>query len=130
MKKIQIIKQELLTFGKKYKACEKGLEAIKGDTLTELFGNMGKYIYWCKGSYKKEIKFNSIFDNELVIEDGVLLCNCSDEKTIKIPTTVHTIGERAFACCRGLASIEIPNSVTSIRNFAFNGCRGLKSIVN
>ena len=35
MKDIEIIKQELLTFGKKYGACKEGIEAIEGNTLTE-----------------------------------------------------------------------------------------------
>ena len=40
MKNIEQIKQELKAFGIKYNACEKGVEAIKGNNLTELFQNI------------------------------------------------------------------------------------------
>ena len=40
MKDINQIKEELQAFGKKYKACEPGLEAIEGSNLTELFQNI------------------------------------------------------------------------------------------
>ena len=56
MKNIETIKEELLAFGKKHKACERGLKAIKGTNLTELFANIGEYIYWCKGNKEKAIE--------------------------------------------------------------------------
>ena len=45
-----------------------------------------------------------------------------------IPSTVTSIGWRAFICCIGLTSITIPNSVNYISNYAFQGCTGLTSI--
>lgn len=129
MKNIEKIKEELQDFGKKYKACEDGIEAIKGDTLIELFGNIGKYMYWCRNSKEKIIEFNSIFGNDLVIEDGVLLCNCTGMSSIKIPSTVHTIGDSAFYSCIELASIKIHSSITSIGGYAFSFCKNLTSIV-
>ena len=48
MKTIEQIKQELIVFGKKYDGWEEGLEAIGGNTLTELFGSISPYISWCK----------------------------------------------------------------------------------
>ena len=47
----------------------------------------------------------------------------------EIPDSVTTIGDYAFAGCRGLTSITIPDSVTSIGEGAFGGCTGLTSIV-
>ena len=49
------------------------------------------------------------------------------ENTI-IPSTVTSIGERAFNDCHGLTSIVIPNGVTSIDNGAFSVCDRLVSI--
>ena len=128
MKNIEKIKEELQAFGKKYRACEEGLEAIEGDTLTELFSNIYADIYWCKENKEKTIDFNNIFNNELVIEDGILLCNCTNLESIIIPNSVTVIGDYAFSDCKGLTSITIPNSVTLICDFAFAYCSGLTSI--
>ena len=128
MKPIKQIKKELQAFGKKYNACEEGLEAIKGNSIKELFENINRYIYWCKGTREKEKEFNAIFENELVINDVFLLCNCTNLTTITIPNSVTSIGDYAFTGCRGLTSITIPNSVTSIGSSAFSNCYGLTSI--
>ena len=122
MKDIEKIKKDLIAFGKKHRACAGGLEAIGGVTLTDLFSNIYEYIYWCRNSKEKSIEFNSIFGNDLVIEDGVLLCNCSNEKAIEIPDSVTSIECSAFENCTELTSIEIPNSVTSIGDYAFHKC--------
>ncbi len=49
-------------------------------------------------------------------------------KNTIIPSSVTTIGNRAFENCSGLTSVNIPNSVTSIGTDAFYGCSGLASI--
>ena len=49
-------------------------------------------------------------------------------KKCVIPNSVTSIGDWAFAYCRGLTSVTIPNSVTRIGNYAFMGCRGLTSV--
>ena len=54
MKDIEVIKQELYAFGERHRACAEGIEAIKGDTLTELFANIAEHIYWCKIVKKKQ----------------------------------------------------------------------------
>ena len=53
---------------------------------------------------------------------------CSGLTSIKIPSSVTSIGGSAFQYCSGLTSIEIPNSVKSIGNYAFSDCSGLKYI--
>ena len=72
-------------------------------------------------------------------ENGILFDK--DKKTIiaypaeksgesyEIPDSVTTIGDYAFAGCRGLTSITIPDSVTSIGDCAFSGCTSLTSII-
>lgn len=49
-----------------------------------------------------------------------------------VPSSVTSIGDRAFAHCAGLTSLMIPGSVTSIEYsvaLAFDGCHSLTSIV-
>ena len=128
MKKIEQIKKELEDFGNNHKACEGGLEAIKGDTLLELFNNISIYIYWCKNSNEKTMELNNIFDNELVIENNVLLCNCTGLNYITIPDSIISIGDFAFQNCTKLKSITIPNSVTYIGEYTFANCTELTSI--
>ena len=72
-----------------------------------------------------------------VIEDGIIWSE--DKSTIyfapldftgeyTIPSTVNTIGEKAFANCSGLSEVTIPASVTSIGKSSFAGCDQLASI--
>ena len=46
-----------------------------------------------------------------------------------IPSSVTSIGNRAFSCCSSLSKIVIPSSVNSIGNSAFSGCSSLSKIV-
>ena len=108
MENINQIKEELLAFGIKHNACEDFLNSINGNTLTELFANISPYINWCKVSKEKTKEFNSIFDNKLVIEDGTLLCCCTNLESIEIPNSVTYLGNSAFSFCSGLKSIKIP----------------------
>ena len=65
-------------------------------------------------------------------------CNCimtKDRETLVIgckntiiPSSVETIGVRAFFECTALTSITIPDSVTEIGLCAFQNCTGLTSI--
>ena len=52
----------------------------------------------------------------------------SNIKSVTIPNSITTIGERAFGDCDKLESITIPDSVTSIGWIAFIGNKALKSI--
>jgi hypothetical protein len=69
--------------------------------------------------------------------DGVLFSKSQDTlvqypaaKTgsYTIPNTVMTIGNHAFAFCRGLTAVTIPNSITTIGDWGFSYCSGLSSI--
>lgn len=52
---------------------------------------------------------------------------CSTLRSIEIPNSVTSIGNRAF-CLSSLQSVIIPNSVTSIAEYAFSECNLLQSI--
>ena len=49
-------------------------------------------------------------------------------KSIVIPDSVTSIGEKAFDRCNSLTSIVIPDSVTSVGDCAFYGCSSLTSV--
>ena len=53
---------------------------------------------------------------------------CTDIIEIIIPKSVTSIGRYAFEQCSGLTKITIPDSVTTIGNYAFDQCTGLKSV--
>jgi len=46
-----------------------------------------------------------------------------------IPSSVFSIGARAFLYCRKLTSVSIPSSVTSIGDSAFDNCYTLTSVM-
>ena len=54
---------------------------------------------------------------------------CSSLSEIVIPSSVTSIGNRAFYGCSSLSEIVIPSCVTSIGNGAFYGCHSLSEIV-
>ena len=53
---------------------------------------------------------------------------CKGLTSVTIPNSVTRIGDFAFYDCSGLTSLTIPNSVTGIGNFAFLHCTGLTSV--
>ena len=54
---------------------------------------------------------------------------CRSLSEIVIPSCVTGIGDSAFSSCDSLSEIVIPSSVTSIVNSAFSDCRSLSEIV-
>ena len=74
-------------------------------------------------------KYSSVNGMLLDKEKTILIAYPSAKETVtKVPSSVTSIGERAFGSCSGLTSITIPASVTSIGDYAFIGCSGLTSI--
>ena len=70
-------------------------------------------------------------DGNLYSKDGKTLIQYACGKTaisFAIPSSVTSIGERAFYDCESLESIAIPMGVTSIGDWAFYGCDSLTSI--
>ncbi|MBE6926124.1 MAG: hypothetical protein E7461_04690 [Ruminococcaceae bacterium] len=54
--------------------------------------------------------------------------DCTSLTVVTIPDSVTSIGSCAFLCCTSLTRITIPNSVTSIGDSAFQGCTSLAGI--
>lgn len=54
--------------------------------------------------------------------------NCTNLKTVVIPSTVTVIGDMAFAGCEGLESIAMSPAITLIGDGAFELCKSLKNI--
>lgn len=73
------------------------------------------------------VRYDSRENCNAIIErsTNTLIAGC---KNSFVPNTVTSIGDGAFANCKGLRSITIPHSVTRINHWAFKGCEGLKSI--
>ena len=65
--------------------------------------------------------------NETSIEDNTFWGVISISN-VSIPSSVTTIGMRAFNQCLNLTSVTIPNSVVTIRPRAFSVCENLESI--
>lgn len=49
--------------------------------------------------------------------------------SVKLPKTLQSIGDGAFAGCGSLADIELPGVLVSVGNYAFNSCDALTSVV-
>ena len=71
--------------------------------------------------------YDSRFNSNAIIKTNTneLIAGC---RQTDIPNSVTSIGDNAFAGCRGLLSITIPNSVTHIGRHAFNGCAQLTEV--
>ena len=73
------------------------------------------------------VTYNSVSYSVTSIGDDAF-AGCRGLTSVTIPNSVTSIGDDAFAVCDGLTSVTIPNSVTSIGNSAFCGCSALTSV--
>lgn len=55
--------------------------------------------------------------------------NCKMISQIDLPAGLQTIGRKAFSGCTGLTSIDLPDSLSRINYYAFEKCSNLTSIV-
>ena len=83
---------------------------------------------------KKLLKASSSFhEEEYFVREGTeVICDralqSTDIRSVKLPSTIISIGSVAFANNYNLVSCTIPSSVTYIGEGAFSGCNSLQSI--
>ena len=82
-----------------------GYSALQGTEITELTIPEGVTTIW-----------GSAFDG------------CYNLQKVSLPSTLLSLGFRAFADCNSLTEISIPNSVTEIQPGAFMNCKGLQKV--
>ena len=99
-----------------------------GNTKYDSRGNCNAIIETASNSLISGCK-NTVIPSSVTSIGKRAFSGCSDLISITIPTSVTSIGERAFSGCSGLTSVTIPSSVTSIGNEAFTYCSGLTSMI-
>ena len=62
------------------------------------------------------------------LADEVQLGACDGLVSVRLPASMTSIGDFAFAGCCDLTSLVIPNGVTRIGDWAFEGCSALRSV--
>ncbi len=107
--------------------------AVKVESRT-FFNDRKLAIHTMEGedNLNKDTNFAAV--ERLIINEGITsiynsstasYANLSD---VILPSTLQTIGNRAFYECKKLVSISIPDQVTSIGYGAFNSCNALTGI--
>ena len=85
--------------------------------------------------YTKNLYVNDVLVTNLTIPSSVTsigdyaFAGCKGLTSVEIPDSVTSIGRGTFSGCTGLTSVEIPDSVTSIRDYAFSDCTGLQEVI-
>ena len=81
------------------------------------------------GAFRDKTKITKVIVPENVVSIGVDAFNgCTNLEEISLPSTLKTIGSRAFVNLRYMTSITIPEGVESIGDVAFSMCANLQNI--
>ena len=83
------------------------------------------FVPWSK--WVPEIKAVEISEGITSIGNSAFY-GCTNLEYANLPSTIKTIGEKAFFRCSRLQRVELPYGLTSIGNDAFNGCLILSEI--
>lgn len=83
----------------------------------------GDYYYYYYAGYENVYRHTN---NDIISEYSFI--GCHSLKSVNIPSSVTSIGWRAFESCSSLTNVNIPSSVTEIRESTFLGCSSLTSV--
>ena len=114
--------------------CYKLVEVYNQSSLSLTGGSDYGYVgYYAKAIYTSDYtsKISITEDGYVLYTDGngvTLLRYDGPDKALTLPTSVTSIGDRAFYNRADLTFVQIPNGVTSIGRDAFYGCTGLTSL--
>lgn len=100
-----------------------------GDLTITGTGDMYDYEYQTAPWYKDRSYLAHITINEGATSIGNFAFDyCEKVESVKIPSTVKKIGNRAFYNCKLLAGLTLPSGLSSMGEFAFYGCKKLTSV--
>ena len=107
-------------FSLKYISIPKSVIGLNGNPFVE-----------CKGKLEC-LSPNFVYEDDILFnkdKSRIISFRNQNIESYVIPSSVTSIGDSAFSCCRSLSEIVIPSSVTSIGDRAFSSCDSLSEIV-
>ena len=107
-------------FSLKYIYIPKSVIGLNGNPFVE-----------CKGKLEC-LSPNFVYEDDILFnkdKSRIISFRNQNIESYVIPSSVTSIGDSAFSCCRSLSEIVIPSSVTNIGDWAFSGCDSLSEIV-
>ena len=100
----------------------------EGDWEFSYFGLSGATIDAYNGTDENVVVPEKLGGKDVVNINSEAFYRNDTIKTVKLPSTLTFIGDRAFSECHSLEKIVIPSSVTYIEMEAFSGCTSLSEI--
>lgn len=117
------------------------LNSIKydGQNLTDIANDVFGETTYYQGSNDGSLILGKVLvkwqcaTNEVEVPEGIVTIaydafNSSQVTSVKLPSTLTTISDRAFYGADKLVSVTIPDSVTTIGNDAFHNCDNLTTV--